>query len=267
MDGKTKLVGLMGWPLTYSLSPAMHNKAFLALGLNYAYVPLRINPEQSDNLKHAVLALRALGFRGANITIPYKQLIINYLDKLTPKSSQAQSVNTVIVDQDGLITGDTTDGPGFILDLKNHNINISQTSVALVGAGGCAHAIAFSLLENGCTDLRIYNRSPHNAEALISSLNSVFSCQAKLIRLENLRDADLVINTTPPNMLQNLEFKTGQIIYDTNYMSDAVNFKKSAESAGCVFISGIGMLLYSGALSFEFFTGHKAPIDVMRKAL
>lgn len=267
MDGKTTLVGLMGWPLSYSLSPAMHNKAFQALGLNYAYVPLRINPEQTNNLQAATQALRACNFRGANVTIPYKQLIITYLDSLSPASMRAQSVNTVVVDPDGLIHGDTTDGPGFILDLKNHNVDVSRISAALIGAGGCAHALAFSLLENGCTEVNIYNRSAQNAEALMASLNSIFPNRARVISLNNLKDADLVVNTTPPNMLSDLIFKPGQIIYDTNYMCDAVNIKKSAELAGCVFISGIGMLLYSGALSFEFFTGHKAPIDVMRNAL
>jgi len=246
----------------------MHNSAYAALGLNYAYVPLRINPDQKNSLQHAVWALRALSFRGANVTIPYKQHIISYVDKLSPASMRAQSVNTLVLDREGLVSGDTTDGPGFILDLKSHNIsNISQRSVTILGAGGCAHAIAFELLENGCPDISIYNRSIKNAEALMNSANALFPNRVRLVRLENLRDANLVINTTPPNALGPLVFGAQQIIYDTNYMSDALNIKKSAELAGCVFISGIGMLLYSGALSFEFFTGHKAPIDVMRKAL
>lgn len=258
----------MGWPLSYSLSPAMHNKAFLALGLNYAYVPLRINPEHPHNLHYAVQALRACGFRGANVTIPYKQNIISYLDKLSPASMQAQSVNTVVVNSEGLVSGDTTDGPGFILDIKNHNLgDVSKMSVALIGAGGCAHAIAFSLLQNGCPELHIYNRSIKNAEALATSLNIIYPQRARVININNLKEANLVINTTPPNALTNLVFRPGQIIYDTNYMNDALNIKKSALQAGCVFISGIGMLLYSGALSFELFTGHKAPIDVMRKSL
>lgn len=268
MDGKTTLVGLMGWPLTYSLSPVMHNKAYAALGLNYAYVPLRINPDFAHSLGQGVQALRALGFRGANVTIPYKQAIISYLDKLTPQSQRAQSVNTVIVDQDGLLSGDSTDGPGFILDLENHKLgHVANMSVALLGAGGCAHAVAFSLLEKGCPDVAIYNRSSNNAEALKERLNIIYPDRARVIKLNNIRDADLVVNTMPPDVSLDLVFKFGQIIYDTNYMHDALNIKKSAESAGCVFISGIGMLLYSGALSFELFTGQKAPIDVMRKAL
>jgi shikimate dehydrogenase len=173
-----------------------------------------------------------------------------------------------LIDNDGYITGDSTDGPGFMLDLRNHQISdVSKISVAIIGAGGCAHALAFELLESGCLDLSIYNRSAHNAEALMNKANNIFPKCVKMISMNNLKDADLVINTAHPSAVNSFVFRESQVIYDTNYMSDALNIKKSAESAGSRFISGIGMLLYSGALSFEFFTGHKAPIDVMRKAL
>lgn len=268
MNGTTKLIGLLGWPLDYSLSPHMQNSAFAALKLNYAYVALRVNPHNSHNLKDAVAGIKALGFRGVNVTIPYKQQIISYVNKLSPESLQAKSVNIVWIDSDGLLHGHTTDGAGFLLDLENHGVsNLKNKKIAILGAGGCAHAIALSVLQAGCTDLRVHNRSKHNAEILASEANNLFQNTTSAHNFDDVDRANLVINCTPPGVINNLVFKSDQVIYDTNYMHDALNIKASADLAKARFISGIGMLLYTGALSFELFTGMKAPIDVMRKAL
>lgn len=268
MNGNTKLVGLIGWPLSYTLSPAMHNRGYEALKLNYAYIPLRVDPNSIDSLRHAVSGLRAFGFTGANVTIPYKQLIIPYVDNLSTASLKANSVNTIILDDEGYLRGDTTDGSGFMLDLKHHGIeSVKDLSVAIVGAGGCAYAIVLSLLEHGCANIFIYNRGINNAQDLASKANNIKANSAHVIKLENIKKYDLVINCTPPNVINNLVFSDHQIIYDTNYMHDALNFKIAAEKSGARFISGIGMLLYSGSLSFEQFTRVKAPIDVMKNAL
>jgi shikimate dehydrogenase len=263
MNGSTTLVGLMGWPLNYTLSPAMHNSAYKALGLNFAYIPLRINPHSAHSLERALLGLGHLGFRGVNVTIPFKQQIIPYIQKLSPESKHANSVNTVLIDEDNNFFGHTTDGDAFMLDLKAHGIDdLRSMSIALLGAGGCAHALVFSLQAHGCKEIYIYNRNSAKAQSLITRFNNI-----KLINLDNIAHIDLVINCTPPESIFDIKFKNNQIIYDTNYMHDAINIKNYAQQAGSRFISGIGMLLYAGALSFEIFTGVKAPVDIMKKAL
>lgn len=268
MNGETILIGLIGWPLTYSQSPRMHNAAYANRKINYAYVPLRVDPTDTDNLRKALLGLRALGFRGANVTIPYKQSIISYLDRLSPASLRANSVNTVVIHNDGSLSGDTTDGAGFMMDLKAHHVgDLSKAVVSIIGAGGASHAIAFAVLEAGCSLVKIHNRGAQNAQMLAAKINSVFPNQALYTSFEEISSSHIVINCTPPNTVSNLVFAQNQIIYDTNYMSTAVNMKASAEKARAKFISGLGMLLYSGALSFEIFTGVKPPIEIMKQAL
>ncbi|MGC8782131.1 MAG: shikimate dehydrogenase family protein, partial [Anaerolineae bacterium] len=165
ITGTTRLVGVMGWPVAHSLSPAMHNAAFAALGLDWAYVPLAVPPER---LAEAVRGLRALGFAGSNATVPHKPALVPLMDELTPIAAAIGSVNTVIVRPDGSLLGDSTDGYGFLTDLRAHGVEIGATGcrrALVIGAGGAARAVVFALAEAGAA-VAIINRTIASAEEL-----------------------------------------------------------------------------------------------------
>ena len=155
IDGQTRLVGVMGWPVAHSRSPAMHNAAFAALGLNYVYVPLPVPPDQ---VAGALRGLVALGFAGTNVTVPHKPAVMALMDELTPIARTTGSVNTVVVRPDGSLLGDSTDGAGFLADLRAHDCEPAGRSVLLLGAGGAARAVAYALAE---TDAAPVHRQPH----------------------------------------------------------------------------------------------------------
>ena len=161
VDGKTQLVGVIAWPVKHSLSPAMHNAAFEALGLNWVYLPLPVPPERVGD---AVRGLTALGFAGANVTVPHKQAVIPYLDRLTPAAQAIGAVNTIIVGEDGHLTGDNTDATGFLTDLRAAGIEPASWRPVLLGSGGAARAVAYALGMAGVTPVRILARTPARAE-------------------------------------------------------------------------------------------------------
>ena len=138
ISGKTTLVGLIGWPVSHSVSPAMHNAAFDHLGLDWRYVPLPVDPGRPDGVGEAVRGLRALGLRGANVTVPHKQAVMAHLDRLTPAAQAIGAVNTIVVAADGALVGDNTDAPGFIADLRAHGVDPAGQRVLVLGAGGSA---------------------------------------------------------------------------------------------------------------------------------
>ena len=116
--GTTRLVGLLGWPVSHSVSPLMHNAAFAALGLDWRYVPLPVDPQRPDAVRRAVQGLAALGMAGANVTVPHKQAVMPYVHRLLPAAQAIGAVNTLIVEADGSLTGDNTDAAGFVADLR-----------------------------------------------------------------------------------------------------------------------------------------------------
>src|SRR5690606_12379624 len=146
INGKTTVVGLIGWPVGHSVSPAMHNAAFAALGLNWCYVPLPVATEPSTCIGDAVAGLVALGMAGANVTVPHKQTVMPHLDDLTPAPRASGAVNTITVNPaDQTLLGDNTDVPGFIADLRDHGVVPAVDHALILGAGGSARAIVYGL--------------------------------------------------------------------------------------------------------------------------
>jgi shikimate dehydrogenase len=272
-----KIVGVIGWPITHSLSPVMHNRAFLDLGLSdWAYVPM---PVEKARIKEAVVGLRALGFLGANVTVPHKEAVVPYLDKLSDEALAIKAVNTIIVDKDGSLIGHNTDGRGFIADLSEHKIDVKNLSVLILGAGGSARALVHALLSHGCCDIAIVNRTKNKADeiaALFSSAGTTIvtgSLDSETLSLMATRD--LVINTTSLGMAKTLhqmawdaqiKFSRDQIVYDLIYNPAETALLSHAKHCGARGLNGLGMLVHQGALAFELWTGLKAPIAVMRKA-
>lgn len=277
ISGKTTVVGLIGWPVGHSISPAMHNAAFADLGLDWCYVPLPVAPDQ---VAAAVVGVRALGLAGANVTVPHKQAVIPHLDRLTPAAEAIGAVNTLIVTGDGQIVGDNTDAPGFIADLRAHGVDPAGMQVLVLGAGGSARAVIFGLLEAGVAAVTLANRSQDRAHALCTDYQQRFPAVPLHVTdlpptPEVAQVADLIVNCTSLGMTPNHDtlpwdpahpMRTGQVVYDLVYNPAQTRLLELAQRHGAQAIGGIGMLIYQGAIAFERWTGRPAPVAVMRAA-
>lgn len=281
ISGKTQIVGLIGWPVSHSVSPAMHNAAFDALGLDWRYIPLPVDVGAQTRVADAVRGLIALGMRGANVTVPHKQNVMPLLDELTPAAATIGAVNTVLVRDDGTLLGDNTDARGFIADLRDHAVDPAGKAVLVLGAGGSARAVAFGLADAGAASVCILNRTGAKAEELAATIGAHFPlCRVDSGLLPNDvaavgGAADLVVNTTSLGMTPDVDsspwpgglaFHTGQIVYDLVYNPPQTRLLATAARDGATAINGLGMLIWQGALAFELWTGVMPPVDVMRTA-
>jgi shikimate dehydrogenase len=269
-----KLYGVMGDPISHSMSPIMHNSAFNQLGISAKYMAFHVTP---DRLPSAVDGIRGLGISGINVTIPHKVSIMNHLDEIDPLALKIGAVNTV-VNENGKLKGYNTDGVGFVHGLKEllREVNISSQSILLIGAGGAAKAIYFSLLADGVHNIDIANRTVTNAQNLINSQSASYS---KALSLENAEQAlanyDIVINTTSIGMYPIVDevpielgkLKNGAVISDIIYNPLETKWLKQARELGAVTQNGVDMFIYQGALSFEKWTGIYPDIEHMRKVV
>ncbi len=276
IDGQTQLVGIVGWPVAHSLSPAMQNAAFSYAGLNWRYVPL---PVRSGDLGVAIKGLAALGFRGINITVPHKVDVIPLLDSLTEAVNIVGAVNTVRIDRNtGHLEGLNTDMTGFLADLAANNVRAGKASrVIILGAGGAARAATAGLVRSGAHVI-ICNRTLSKGQAIVKFMQSSWAHpNIEAASMDDLRHvlqgATLVINTTPVGMWPDIDstpwpegvsFPKDAVLYDTIYRPLKTRLMRDAEAAGLRAVGGIGMLVYQGAAAYEVWTGKKAPIDVMK---
>ena len=272
------LVGIIGWPLNHSVSYAMHNEAFKDLNIDWLYVNFLVAKVPYIRIKEAILGLRALSIKGANITSPYKELVLPYLDRLTDDAKMIGAVNTISIDQNDLLVGHNTDHEGFIQDLYDHNIDLSAQDVLLIGAGGVAKAISYGLLKNGCKQLVIINRTKNKADELAYKLNDHFNnayISSDDFTNETIRkycSASLIINATNIGM-QNDEmpwdnytsFTKDQIVYDTIYNPYKTSLLSFANNCQAISINGLGMLIHQAALAFKIWTKKDAPLEIMKK--
>lgn len=278
IDGETKLTGIIGYPLRYTISPAFQNAAFEHLGLNWCYIPLVV---EGDALKKAIEGIRALNFAGVNVTIPYKEAVLECLDELTSTAELVEAVNTILV-REGKLIGYNTDGRGFVTMLqKDMEFDPKDKKALIVGAGGAARAVAVSLALEGCAEIYILNRTKERAFDLARAICNKFPyCLTQAIDFEAdllsiFNRVDLIVNATPvgtdistdetpvsPDLLNE-----GHLVCDLIYSPPETQFLKEAKRVGARAINGIGMLLYQGAASFEIWTDAEAPIEIMRKAI
>ncbi|OIQ60227.1 shikimate dehydrogenase [Neomoorella thermoacetica] len=277
VKASTGLVALLGHPVQHSLSPLMHNAAFAAGGQNLVY--LAFDVEQGD-LVAALAGLKALGFRGANVTVPHKEAVIPYLDAVDPVAARIGAVNT-IVNEDRCLKGYNTDGSGFLRSLEEAGFHPAGKRAVILGAGGAARAVAFALATAGCGSLVLANRTPERATELAGALAGAGLPAPVVYRLgdagmrSEVEAADLVLNTTSLGMWPRVEetplppdwFRPGQWVYDLVYNPLETKFLASARRRGCRVISGLDMLLYQGAAAFTLWTGREAPVAVMARVL
>lgn len=279
ITGETKILGIIGYPIEHSFSPIMHNAALKEAGLNYCYLPFQVKPEY---LKDAVKALRVLNIIGVNVTIPHKERVMEFLDEIEESAKLVGAVNT-IYQKEGKLIGTNTDAPGFLNSLQNFGFNPEGKRVVILGAGGAAKAVAFSLARAGVYYMCIINRTISKAQDLTKKIAPHIIkgiVKATLYNEENIKEemktADIIINATSCGMWPKIEetpvqsfpdLKEGTLVYDLIYNPLKTKFLKKAEEKGAKVISGEDMLLQQGAISFQIWTGKPAPQDVMRQAL
>jgi shikimate dehydrogenase len=283
IDAQTKLVGVMGWPIAHSLSPAMHNAAFDALGLNWRYVAFPVRPGE---VRQAIDGLKALGFRGTNVTVPHKEAVIPHLDAIPERVRRFGALNTIIIDRDDegqcTLKGENTDVEGFVYALRQAGFDPRGRRVMIVGAGGGARGVVYGLCGAGAAQVVVLNRTPARAERLVADL-SAHPCDTQL-RCEalnpeslsqNAREADLLVNTTTVGMWPHVDASIwpddrpipGHLaVCDLVYRPLETKLLRQASATGAPAIDGLGMLIAQGALSFEMWTGQWPPEDVMRAA-
>jgi shikimate dehydrogenase len=263
LTSETRLVGLIGDPVSHSLSPRMQNAAFAACGLDWAYVPL---PVKAEHLEDAVAGLVALGYAGANVTIPHKTAVVAFCDELDEVVERAGSVNTLVI-QGGRVVASSTDGQAVV-----GLVEAAGGSILVLGAGGGAQAVATALLDAGAGELTIGARNSERAHALAARLKTLFPDRE--VQAEEdwppLRVATILVNATPVKDEVAVEPAPGQQVVDLAYRHDGepTALVAAARSAGCArVVDGLDVLVGQGAASFERWTGIPAPVEVMRAAV
>jgi len=270
LSGATRVVGIIGWPVSHSLSPAIHNAAFDSLGMDWVYVPLPVPP---GSVGAALAGLPALGFAGANVTMPHKTEIADLLSgDLTEEASLLQSVNTIEVRGGGLF-GHNTDAPGFDRFLRQDaGLDPRGVTALLYGAGGAARACALALAQAGAARITVAVRDAVRARALQATLEG-FTTTVEVIAFDGARGwrGDLVIDATPigadgVGVPPEPAYAPGMMVVDLKYYPALTPLQTNARAAGAAAFGGLGLLLQQAALSFEIWSGRPAPLDVMSAA-
>lgn len=276
ISGKTRILGVIGHPVEHTSSPAMHNAALTALGLDYAYVAFHVHPER---LPQAIAGLRGLEIAGLNVTVPHKQAVIALLDEVSDEALAIGAVNT-IANRDGRLFGYNTDGFGFLESLRRDGgMEQLPPGVALLGAGGGSRAILHALLRRPEVErIFLLNRTVERAEALAADLDD--RGKVEVLPLDSqgcsrLRDIGLLINSTAAGMHPNEDLsplpdpsclRAGMLVLDIVYNPLRTLLMRQAEEAGARAVNGLGMLAYQGARAFEIWTGQWPPVEAMIEA-
>ena len=274
LTGAAKLAGIMGWPVAHSRSPVLHGYWLKQYGIDGAYVPMAVKPE---NLRRALQALPALGFAGCNLTIPHKEEALRAVDTLDPSAKRAGGVNTVVIDPRGQIIGSSTDGYGFIAALRAAapRFDPATTPAVVLGAGGAARAIVAALLDHGAHDVRLVNRTPARAARLAKELGGEVHGVLWEKRAEALSGAGLLVNATSLGMagqpaldlpLDSLPAEA--VVNDIVYVPLETPLLAAARARGNLCVDGVGMLLHQAAPGFEAWFGVKPEIGAgLRQAI
>jgi shikimate dehydrogenase len=275
ISGRTRLLALIGQPVGHSLSPAMHNAAFAEDGLDFVYVCLDVDP---DDLPAAVRGLKALKFRGFNVTMPHKRAMVPLVDGLDDGARVSGAVNTVVIDTSGM-RGYNTDGCGMVMACEKAGIELSGKSVLLLGSGGTASAIAVAFCEAGVGDLHIANRDTDHAARLRDKLRLTGVEGISVSSLSSLKqgapDADVIVNATPLGMKEGDPLplppeyvQKGGVICDVVYRpGKETPLVRLAKERGARHVAGGRMLLYQGVLAQKLWTGRNPNVEAMERAI
>ncbi len=272
---RAELVGAFGDPIDENPTGIMQEAAFRQLGLDFRYLSILV---RAADLPVAIAGLRAMNFRGINLTIPHKVAVLAYLDELTPAARLIGAVNTVMRDGDRLV-GENTDGKGFLRSLEEAGVLLAGQKVVFLGAGGAAQAMATELALAGAAQITVVNRAEDRGLALAEKLQRHTSARAEFVPWRGPyavpSDTDILVNATsiglyPDTAQPPVAWDTvhpGLLVCDVIPNPPQTPFLATARAHGAVTLDGLGMLVYQGAIAFKLWTGHDAPIATMRQAL
>jgi shikimate dehydrogenase len=278
INGKTKVVGVFGAPISHTASPAMHNAAFEALRMNWVYLPFHVEP---PNLAAALRGISAMRMVGVNLTVPHKVAALDIIDEIDPEARLLGAVNTINVHK-GKLIGYNTDGYGFAKAIQEEfDFSLEGKRILVLGAGGAGRAIAIKCVMDGASRVCVANRTAGRVDAFRGSLDPKQSAILTEIPLTNesirqvIGDVDLMVNATSVGLAEgeSLEleptlFSPHLCVYDTIYRPAETELLKLAYDGGAKCANGLSMLLHQGVRAFEIWTGDKmAPVAKMREAL
>ena len=277
-DARTSLYLLLGNPVDHSLSPAIHNSAFRVQGVNSIYLASEI---EHGNLNAVLQGIKALSIAGANVTYPFKEAVVEYLDSISIEAESVNAVNTII-NRNGELHGEITDGEGFFASLKEIFPAYEQNSrVAIIGAGGACRSAAYTLADRGAERISIYNRTVDKAESLSELLTSktavgssfYYPLEKELLK-EALGEHSLIIYGLPfdselfmESVRESPLIDENTLIYDLRYNPYQTKVMELFKAEGGRSSNGLGMLLWQAVYAYELFTGRTAPVEVMKKAV
>lgn len=280
IKGTTDLLGLIGYPIKHSKSPHMHNTAFEALGLDYVYLAFEV---EDGYIKEALEALKTLGAKGGNITMPHKTKVVEFLDDISPDAKIIGSVNTIKIDENKKVMGYNTDGRGLVKALEEEKVDFKGKKIVMAGAGGAAKAVATQLAFEGAGEIVLFNRTLASAELITSNINkNIPTCLARSEAMDEeklvneIQDAAILINTTSIGMKATLneaiissadQLPKDLFVCDIVYDPDETKLLRLAKEAGCEYMNGLMMMIYQGAIAFNIWTGKDMPIDLIKKEI
>ncbi len=272
INAKTQLYGIFGNPVSHSLSPVLHNAAFQHRGINAVYLAF-----QPSSLHEAIESMKSLPIHGASITIPFKTDVLQYIDHLDPLAEDIGAVNTLVL-REGRIHGYNTDGIGVLIPLQKAGFDSSRSRILILGNGGSARAIAYTLLQEGASVI-LCGRNRERVSRLVNELSckypSVESLLFNQLNSSLMLEVDFIINTTTVGMHPDIDdtplstdfLMPKHTVFDIVYAPPQTRLLLDAEERGCRIIKGLEMLLHQGARQFEIWTNQKAPLEIMRRAL
>ena len=282
ITGHTELIGLLAYPIRHSQSPATHNAAYEKLGVDIVNLAFEVD---APELEDAIKGLRALKLRGANVSMPNKTIVHQYLDEISPAAKLCGAVNT-IVNKDGYLVGHITDGIGYVQSLKDNDIDPTGKKLTIVGSGGAATAVEIQAALDGVAEMSIFARDDkfkQNALDTVKKINENTNCKATFYPLEDLdklkeemHSSYLFTNATGVGM-KPLEgqsvvpdksyFRPELIVVDVPYSPLETAMRSMAKEVGCKTMNGLGMMLFQGSAAFELWTGEPMPIEHMKEVL
>ena len=282
ITGHTELIGLLAYPIRHSQSPATHNAAYEKLGVDIVNLAFEVD---APELEDAIKGLRALKMRGANVSMPNKTIVHQYLDEISPAAKLCGAVNP-IVNKDGYLVGHITDGIGYVQSLKDNDIDPTGKKVTIVGSGGAATAVEIQAALDGVAEMSIFARDDkfkQNALDTVKKINENTNCKATFYPLEDLdklkeemHSSYLFTNATGVGM-KPLEgqsvvpdksyFRPELIVVDVPYSPLETAMRSMAKEVGCKTMNGLGMMLFQGSAAFELWTGEPMPIEHMKEIL